>query len=231
MSVKLYTQQGVDFDTWFGLGTGSQYVNIYGDSGQDIGQRYYAGSGGPATGWYSQDGQDLCNHFCGYGYGIYRVTGYPWNTGVNWEAANWTNWLKSWVDKKTTVKCVSGITNDAWYRNVDSDFNYSLLIFGYSPVSGGVLNFNYSKTWQNKWHNSWSTMDLYYIEVNAYCKGVVLRPRAGAGGGIVTGLSISISQAGQNTDNYFVAAGIANDDNNPAYANYGWSYGNCYLHL
>lgn len=228
---NLFTQQGVDFDTWFGLGTGDRELSIVDDTGQDIGYKYAAGSGGPEVAWHAPDGQDLNQYFAGYGYGIYRVSGYPWNSGVNWEASNWKSWLQTWVNKKSSVKCVSGITNDAWYRNVNSDNSYSLLIFGYSPVSSGGLTFNYSKTWQNIWHNSWCNMRLNYIEVSAYCKGVVLRPVAGAGGGVRAGISVSISQAGQNTDSYFVAAGIANDDNNPTYANYGWSYGNCYLHI
>ena len=86
---NLFTQQGVDFDTWFGVGQGSQFLNIYGDNGQDIGQTYLAGSGGPETSWYTPDGQDLNTKFGGYGYGIYRVGGYPWN--FHWGDFNLSN--------------------------------------------------------------------------------------------------------------------------------------------
>lgn len=230
MSVNLYTQQGIDFDMWFGIGTGSQWLSIVGNSGQDIGQRYTAGSGGPATGWYTSDGQDICNKLGGYGYGLYRVAGYPWNyyhadfnitTHVNY----WKSWLQKWATQKQACKCVSGITDDCWYRNVHSDYHYSVCIFGYAPNGNGMsFNYNLANVWSDC--SKHKEITLQYIEISSYLKGVVVRPTCGAGDYLVGEVRTSMSQAGSPSVEYRGAFGIANDDNNPVQSSTAWGYSN-----
>lgn len=228
---NLYTQQGVDFDTWFSVGQGSQFLSIYGDNGQDIGQSYLAGSGGPATSWFTPDGQDLNTKLGGYGYGIYRVGGYPWNfhwgdfnlaNHVNW----WKSWLKTWGNRHSSVKCVSGITNDCYCHDVNSDYHYSICIFGWSPVGGAPIEFTYSQPNIYKSHRDWYNVVMGYIEISPYLKGIVVRCECGAGGRVVAEIRTAMSQAGQPTVAYNGAFGIGNDDNHPTTANSYWNYSN-----
>ena len=227
MSSSLYTQQGVDFDVWFGLGTGSQYVNIYGSSGQDIGQRYYAGSGGPATGWTSQDGQDLCNHFSGYGFGIYRVGGVPWNTYRGGDVVNWwTNWLKTFATKHTACKCMSGIMDDCYYRDVCSDQDGdSIAVFAWSPIESSEVTLNYEvlNRETRKCGNSAHRMYETYVTINSHLKAVVVNRGCGAGDGPCAEYRFTASQWGQGTVQHQGIYGCWNDDNCPEYGTYGES--------
>ncbi len=223
---NLFTKQGADFDHWFGISSNnSQTFQIYGEDGQDIGAKYTAGSGGPAVGWYTQAGQDLCEKLGGYGYGLYRVGGYPWNyyhSDFNWSTHYnyWKSWLTQWATKKYSCKCVSDITNDSWNRSVNSDYHYSCCVFGYAP-NHSAIDFTWKKA--NLWSDCgkhWEfTMGL--IEIAPYLKGVVLRPSIGAGDEIVAELKVTMSQSGSPTVNYDGVYGIINDDNNPTTAYYG----------
>ena len=220
MSSSLYTQQGVDFDVWFGLGTGSQYVNIYGSSGQDIGQRYLAGGSGPATGWKVSSGADLNTLFGGYGFGIYRVGGVPWNayisntfdhsSMVNW----WTNWLKTFASKRTTCKNISGIMDDCYYRDVDSDNGHSICIFGYAPPGGAEISFSYVE--RNREYgcgNRDHYMRAYPVTISANLKGVVIVRACGAGDDPCSEYYITLSKAGEATLYYDGIYGCDNDSN------------------
>lgn len=223
---NLYTQQGVDFDTWFQPGTGNQWLGIYGDNGTDIGQKYAAGSGGDAVAWYAPDGSDLNRHFAGYGYGLYRVGGYPWNYrcsgwGDTGEVNYWKDWLSQWQSKKYSVKNVGNIWDDCWYRSVDSDFEYSCCIFAWSPYSGSAVNFNYWRP--NARLRKWYNVSLLYIEISPWLKGVVICPHCGAGASCAAEVRVNMSQAGQPTIEYDGVYGIDNDDNHPQVANWGES--------
>lgn len=224
---NLYTQQGVDFDTWFSPANGNQNFGIFTDSGMDIGQVYAAGSGGPVSGWQISNGTDLNQHLGGYGYGIYRASGYPWNihwgdygNHVDW----WISWLKTWASKRTSVKLVSGIDNDCYCREVNSDFGYSICIFGWSPLGGSPISFTYSQPNIYKSHRDWYNVSMYYIEISPYLKGIVLRPSCGAGGRVVAEIRTAMSQSGQPSLIYNGAFGIGNDDNHPTTANSYWNW-------
>ncbi len=226
---NLYTQQGVDFDTWFSTGNGSQWFGIYGDTGMDIGQVYLAGSGGPVSGFQISNGSDLNQHLGGYGYGIYRVGGVPWNpyvgsfdhnTQVNW----WKNWLKTFYSKRTPCKYIAGIMDDCYYRNVNSDVGHSICVFGYSPLGGPALNFSYQERnreygCSNRSHYMYS----YYVEINPYLKGVVIVSGVGAGDDPCSEFYVTVSQSGQPTLVYDGIYGLVNDDNNPTYGSSGWN--------
>lgn len=236
---NLFTQQGVDFDTWFGLGTGDRELNIVDDTGQDIGYKYAAGSGGPEVAWHAPDGRDLNQYFAGYGYGLYRVGGYPWNyyhSNFDWSTHYnyWKNWLSQWQTKKYSCKCVSNIWDDCWHRAVDSDYNYSCCIFGYAP-NHNAINFNYWKpnVWSNCGKHKEVTLGL--IEISSYLKGVVIRPIVGAGDDILAEVRVNMSSAGSPTVDYDGVYGIDNDDNHDAVAYYGdnrWIFGKqWYFHI
>lgn len=218
---NLFTQQGIDFDNWFQVGSGDKWLGFWTDGGQDIGQKYAAGSGGPEVAWYAKDGQDLNKYFAGYGYGLYRVGGYPWNYRIgdsnSTEYDYWKSWLTQWQTKKYSVKNVGGITDDCWYRYTDSDWCYSCCIFAWSPYSSGAVNFSYSQPniRQRKWYNVY----MGYIEISPYLKGVVLVPHCGAGASVAAEIKVSMSQAGQNTLNYDGVYGIDSDDNHDTWSN------------
>ena len=223
---NLFTQQGVDFDNWFQVGSGDKWLGFWTDGGQDIGQKYAAGSGGPEVAWYAKDGQDLNKYFAGYGYGLYRVGGYPWNYRcTGWEDSGefsyWKSWLNQWQTKKYSVKNIGGITNDCWYRAVDSDYNYSCCIFAWSPYSGSAVNFSCSQP--NIRQRKWYSVSMMYLEISANLKGVVLVPHAGAGGSVAAEIKVSMSQSGHETINYDGVYGIDNDDNHDQIAYYGES--------
>lgn len=225
MSSNLYTQQGVDFDVWFTLGTGTQFVDIYGDSGQDIGQRYLAGGNGPETNWKVANGADLNTLFGGYGYGIYRVGGVPWNVylGDAYESW-WTNWLKTFASKRTTCKNISGIMNDSYYRSVCSDNRHSICIFGYAPPGGAEISFNYVE--RNREYgcgNRSHYMRTIPVTISANLKGVIIWRACGAGDDPCSEYYVTLSRPGEQTLYYDGIYGCINDDNNPVYGTSGWN--------
>ncbi len=238
---NLYTQQGVDFDSWFGQGSNSENFYIFTDTGQDVGQVYKAGSGGPESGFKIADGSDLNTKLGGYGFGLYRIAGAPWNYNpmyknysMSAQTNYWLNWLKSWRKGKGGVKCVNGITNDACYYPINSNFSYSQLVFAYNPDQTQTMKFTYS--WGGKeviggWPNL-SDIWCGYIEVDEWLKGIVIRPANDSGTIIRQVCSMSLSCAGQDTVKYTCLYGAANDSNQPESntSGGGWSHGGYYFH-
>ena len=69
-------------------------------------------------------------------------------------------------------------------------------------------------------------VDLVFIEISPYLKGIVVRGEVGAGKTLVAEVRTAMSQAGQPTVAYNGAFGIGNDDNHPTTANSYWNYSN-----
>ncbi len=238
---NLYTRQGIDFDVWFTRGTGKQDFYIFEDTGQDVGKVYTAGSGGPATGFYTPAGEDLNTKLGGFGYGIYRVAGLPWNYhsdyknySMSTQTSYWTTWLKNWRKSKGGVKCVSGITNDACGYFTNSNFAYSQLVFAYNPDQTSKLTFDYS--WGGKevtggWPD-WSDIWCSYIEIDEWLKGIVIRPAADSGVTIWQPCYMTLSAPGQSTVKYNCFYGARNDsgvvESNTTGS--GWSHSGWYFH-
>lgn len=238
---NLYTIQGIDFDTWFGNGTGSQNFDIFTDSGMDVGQVYTAGSGGPDVGFQIASGEDLSTKLGGYGYGIYRVAGLPWNTYAAYKNYTmsvhtnyWTSWLKTWKSKKGSVKCVSGITNDAFGYFVNSNFGYSQLVFAYNPDQTQTMKFSYSWGGKSILGGLPALSDFWcsYIEIDSSLKGIVVHPACDSGVILWQPCYMTLSCTGQETVKYNCYFGAGNDSGVPEtnYTGGGWSQGGWYYH-
>lgn len=224
MTTNLYTQQGVDFDDWFSIGTGTQNFDIFSEDGVDIGQKYLAGSGSIESGFRTSSNEDLCTKLGGYGYGIYRVGGVPWNVYLGWDQEKWwTNWLNKFNTNHTTCKNVSGIMDDSYCRNVCSDNAHSICVFGYSPPGGSAITFScVEKNREYGCGNHDHYMRFFPVTISPYLKGVVIWRCCGAGDDPYSEYYFTLSQAGQQTLYYSGVFGCVNDDNNPTYGSSGW---------
>lgn len=224
----IYTKYGLDLDAVFMRGSGNQAFQIYDNSGMDIGQKFLAGSSALTTGIYTPDGQDLCRRLGGMDYGIYRINGYPWNaytpgwrTDINAHASHWEDWLKNWkYEGGSSSKNVSGITDDSYIRSCNSDNSYSVLIWGYSPFQSKPIEFTCSMNiyWGSHGHG----FDYKLVDLGSFCKGYVLRPWSGAGGGVKAFFQFQLRQGGQRDIRYEGCFGFKNDNNNPTIANSAW---------
>ncbi|WP_302602604.1 hypothetical protein [uncultured Sutterella sp.] len=225
----IFTKYGLDLDAVYMRGTGNQAFQIYDNSGMDIGQKFIAGSSELETGIRTSNGQDICRRLGGMDYGIYRINGYPWNAhlvGGNWDinshASYWENWLKNWKYEGGNIsKNVSNITNEAYIRACDSDYGYSVLVWAYSPFQSNPIEFTCTNNIY--WHSHSYSFEAKLIDAGSFCKGYVLQPLAGAGGGVKSFLTFQLRQGGQRDIRYEGCFGYMNDDNNPATSNSAWS--------
>ena len=66
--------------------------------------------------------------------GIFRPTGWPWNTGIdNNNDDYWINWINTWIQNRTDAIQVDGVLNDCLYRSVHSSHRYSVAVFAFNP--------------------------------------------------------------------------------------------------
>lgn len=88
MTAGLLTTGGVDFDSCFQTGSGTQLLYIYASNGADIGQRYLPVSSGSAygtTGFKNPSGTDVGNLLCkaGTNYHVTMTVGYKAKSGLH----------------------------------------------------------------------------------------------------------------------------------------------------
>ena len=157
--------------------------------------------------------------------GIFRPTGWPWNTGID-NANNdyWIDWINTWIQNQTDAIQVDGVLNDCLYRSVHSSHRYSVAVFAFNPYRDFSVSLSYERTFHTIWHNSWNNISISEIEINSYCKGLVFYPSAGAGGGVVDVYKITASLGGRGVLDYEVCMGINNDSNKPTIGSSANSY-------
>lgn len=226
MAVGIKCPDGLDLDDVFGItNTGGQTTGFLSSLGVDIGTRYLEGKSNiPDTMLRTSDGIDIKNKFKGNIYGLFRPSGWPWNAGVNKSDDYWKTWMDTWRINRVDATQVDGILNDSYYRNVHSDNRYTVVVFAYNPYRDAEVELTYERTYHHIWHNSWCNITVTEVRVDAYLKGIVFHPSAGAGGGVVDVWKVTGHFGGYGTLNYELAIGIDNDSNHPTTANYGWDY-------
>ena len=232
MSTSLKTASGLDLDDLFTVvGNGTQKLSILTDNGIDIGMRYSRGSTQtiPDTMLRTADGVDVRHKLGGVGVGIYRPSCIAWNGSIKGlresddnHLDKWKSFLTTWKYKHEGASCMSGITDDAVYRGTNSDYSYTSIIFGYTPIRSGYFDFK----WQEISTYGWgSNHRMYYIpfEIDDFCKGVMLRPIATAGGGHKSLIRVTLVAEGYGTFTYESIHGIDNDSNREGVGTSSWN--------
>ena len=232
MSTGLVHPSGIDLDDIFEVtGTGTQQTNILCYDSQDIGSRYRAGTTNISdTGFRIASGVDVKNLFGGSGVGIYRPSCISWNGHVVGHGESndttkqfWEDWVERWTNRPRDATCVSNVMNDCIYRGTHSDTKPTSVLFAYTPFRTGTLSFTVTKGAQGIWHNSWCNMEIWPFELDAYCKGVILKGTAGAGGGVKAVINATLTVSGYGTMQYRGMYGIDNDSNKEHTGTSNWS--------
>lgn len=128
-------------------------------------------------------------------------------------------WI-DWWNKNGANGCVkvNGRMNDAIYRNIHSGYYRSVCIFAYSPNADfPVTNISFTEDCFSYYHNNWSDMLTANITVNDCCKGLVITPSTGAGGGVVSVFTITATFANYGDMVYRAAIGAKVDSNKPVW--------------
>ena len=219
MAINIKHPNGLDLDDIFAItNTGGQQTGFLSNLGVDIGSRYMAGKANiPDTMLRTSDGVDIKNKFSGSLQGIFRPTGWPWNTGIDQNDEWWKTWVDTWEVHKANAIQVDGVLDDCIYRSCHSSHRYSMAVFVYNPFMDAEVELEYEETYHSWWHNSGSQnrMDVSRFTVNGYLKGLIFRPTSGAGGGTVNIFKITAYMGSYGPLHYEACMGFANDSNNP----------------
>lgn len=205
-------------------------VGYQNSAGTDLG--YLRGNFNPATqlGIYKPSGYpwdvgiglstygvntEVCDSYCSDSEGGSYCCRSHWSQYVV-NADQWVNWWNS-NGAGACVK-VNGRTNDAIFRNIHSSYNRSVCIFAYSPNSNyPVTDITCTRECFGYYHNSWSEIPTGVITVNNLCKGLVIAPTTGAGGGVYAVFTITATFANYGNMVYKVAIGAYVDSNKPVW--------------
>ena len=217
MTVGIKCPDGLDLDDVFAItNTGGQSLGFLTPLGVDIGTRYEAGKSNiPNTMIRESNGIDIKDKLRGNLYGLFRPSGWAYNVGINCNDDWWLSWMENWEDTRMDATEVSGVLNDCIYRGVNSDNKYTMAVIAFNPYKDAEVALTYERTYHRIWHNSWCNITVSEIKSDAYLKGIVFHPSAGAGGGVQDVWKITGHFGGYGNIEYELAIGIDNDSNKP----------------